>query len=86
MITLPFYATLCCYWKTCCHIVEEYVHKNRTTYTIKVYVIHNVLGIKPVLFLLDLVQLGEWVKGALRPSNANKLYMDEKSTEIGEVN
>jgi len=27
-----------------------------------------------------------WVKGALRPSNAKRLYMDEKSTEIGEVN
>jgi len=24
------------------------------------------------------------VKGALRPSNAKRLYMDEKSTEIGE--
>jgi len=24
------------------------------------------------------------VKGALRPSNAKKLYTDEKSTEIGE--
>jgi len=26
------------------------------------------------------------VKGALRPSNAKRLYMDEKSTETGEVN
>jgi len=25
------------------------------------------------------------VKGALRPSNAKRLYMDEKSTEKGEV-
>jgi len=25
------------------------------------------------------------VKGALRPSNATRLYMDEKSTEIGEI-
>jgi len=25
------------------------------------------------------------VKGALRPSNAKKLYTDEKSTEIGEI-
>jgi len=25
------------------------------------------------------------VKGALRPSNAKKLYMDEKSTEKGEI-
>jgi len=25
------------------------------------------------------------VKGALRPSNAKGLYMDEKSTEIGEI-
>jgi len=26
----------------------------------------------------------EWVKGALRPSNAKRLYIDEKSTEKGE--
>jgi len=26
------------------------------------------------------------MKGASRPSNAKKLYMDEKTTEIGEVN
>jgi len=26
------------------------------------------------------------VKGALHPSNAKRLYTDEKSTEIGEVN
>jgi len=26
------------------------------------------------------------VKEALHPSNAKRLYMDEKSTEIGEVN
>jgi len=26
------------------------------------------------------------VKGALHPSNAKRLYMDEKSTEIREVN
>jgi len=25
------------------------------------------------------------VKGALRPSNAKRLYMDEKSTEKGEI-
>jgi len=25
------------------------------------------------------------VKGALRPSNAKRLYMDEKSTETGEM-
>jgi len=25
------------------------------------------------------------VKGALRPSNAKRLYIDEKSTEIGEI-
>jgi len=25
------------------------------------------------------------VKGALRPSNAKRLYMDEKSTEMGEI-
>jgi len=25
------------------------------------------------------------VKGVLRPSNANRLYTDEKSTEIGEI-
>jgi len=29
---------------------------------------------------------GEWVKVALRPSNTYRLYMDEKSTEKGEVN
>jgi len=28
----------------------------------------------------------EWVKVALRPSNAKRLYMDEKSTERGEAN
>jgi len=28
----------------------------------------------------------EWVKRALRPRNVERLYMDEKSTEIGEVN
>jgi len=34
----------------------------------------------------NLVQvLSEWLKGDLRPSNAKRLYMDEKSTEIGEV-
>jgi len=26
------------------------------------------------------------VKGALRPRNAKRLYMDEEGTEIGEVN
>jgi len=26
------------------------------------------------------------VKGALRSNNAERLYMDEKSTEIGEIN
>jgi len=28
----------------------------------------------------------EWKKGALRQSNAKRLYMDEESTEAGEVN
>jgi len=27
----------------------------------------------------------KWVKVALRPSNAKRLYTDEKSTETGEV-
>jgi len=30
-------------------------------------------------------EIGEWVKGALRPSNAKRLYTDEKSTKLGEV-
>jgi len=30
-------------------------------------------------------KVSERVKGALRPSNAKKLYMDEKSTEKGEI-
>jgi len=28
--------------------------------------------------------VSEWVKGALRPSNAKRLYMDETNTEKGE--
>jgi len=31
-------------------------------------------------------RVSEWVKVALRPSNAKMLYMDEKSTEKGGVN
>jgi len=27
----------------------------------------------------------EWAKGALRPSNVKRLYTDEKSAEIGEI-
>jgi len=29
--------------------------------------------------------VSEYVKGALRPGNAKRLYTDEKSTEIGEI-
>jgi len=29
--------------------------------------------------------MSEWVKGALRPRNAKRLYTDEKSTEKGEI-
>jgi len=35
---------------------------------------------------VDNNRLSERVKGALHPSNAKRLYMDEKSTEIGEIN
>jgi len=35
--------------------------------------------------LLPDIYLGEWVKGALCPSNAKRLYMDEKSTEKWEI-
>jgi len=31
------------------------------------------------------IDYSEWMKVALRPSNAKRLYMDEKSTEIGEI-
>jgi len=34
----------------------------------------------------QLERVSECVKVALRPSNAKRLYMDEKSTERGEVN
>jgi len=34
---------------------------------------------------MDELKMSELVKGALRPSNAKRLYMDEKSTEMGEI-
>jgi len=38
-------------------------------------------------YIDEVLSLSEWkwAKVALRPSNAKRLYMDEKSTEIGEM-
>jgi len=38
-----------------------------------------------VLYFVHETPRDEWVKVALRPSNAKRLYMDEESTEIGEI-